>query len=92
MCVTDLVLAFADDMLPLLDEGGAQQPGNSLLSQLLLKATSKDKQFVVDEATRALTIISQQVLLRPQLCPPSKGSVFSSCNLMIPCFMFQTGC
>ena len=37
MTVTDLVVAFGDEVLPQMDLGGAARPASSLLSQLLLK-------------------------------------------------------
>lgn len=68
MCISDLVQAFGDDMVALLDVGGAASPVNSLLSQLLLKATSNDKRFVVEEALRSLEIIAQHVRYLPACC------------------------
>ena len=61
MCISDMVITFGDEVMPLLDEGGAEKPAGSVLNQLLLKATSNDKRFVVDEATRALEIITEHV-------------------------------
>ncbi|KAK9788320.1 hypothetical protein WJX73_006811 [Symbiochloris irregularis] len=58
MCMGDFVIAFGDALLPRLDTGG---PNSSLLNQLLLKASSNDKRFVVDEAQKALDTLSQQV-------------------------------
>ncbi|KAK9907772.1 hypothetical protein WJX75_009714 [Coccomyxa subellipsoidea] len=54
MAVSDLCQTFGTELLPLLDVGGAAQPLKSLLSQLLLKAGSNDKRFVIEEVTRAL--------------------------------------
>ncbi|CAL8462750.1 g2283 [Coccomyxa elongata] len=54
MAVSDLCRCFGSELLPLMDVGGAAQPLKSLLSQLLLKAGSNDKRFVIEEVTRAL--------------------------------------
>ena len=47
--------------MPLLDTGGITQPGKSLLAQLLLKAGSSDKKFVIEEAQRALETIASSM-------------------------------
>ena len=47
---------------------GPSQPAASLLCQLLLKAASNDKRFVVEEAQRALSLISTKVLVLFLLC------------------------
>lgn len=52
----DLYLTYGDALLPLTDVGGPAAPGASLLAQLLLKAASGDKRFVVEEAQRALQV------------------------------------
>ena len=84
MCICDLVAVAGDEVLPLLDVGGAIAPGTSVLNQLLLKATSNDKRFVVDEATHALETISERVssqLLAPiphvMRCPMQNASAGS---------------
>ena len=61
LCVSDLVTDFGDGILPWLDVGGASQPGTSLLCQLLLKAASKDKKFVIEEAERSLRCICESL-------------------------------
>ena len=61
LCVSDLVTDFGDDILPSLDIGGASKPSTSLLCQLLLKAASKDKKFVIEEAERALRCICESL-------------------------------
>ena len=61
-----------DDLLRLLPGSGPQAPGGSLGAQLLLKAASNDKRFVVDEAARALNLLSTQASLcslTTQHCP-----------------------
>lgn len=58
MCVGDLLAAHGSRILPLLDTGGATQPAKSMLAQLLLKAGSNDKKFVIDEVQRALGIMA----------------------------------
>ena len=58
MCAGDLCAAHGARMLPLLDTGGMTQPGKSLLAQLLLKAGSNDKKFVIEEAQHALDTIA----------------------------------
>lgn len=58
MCVGDLFAAHGSRLLPLLDTGGATQPAKSLLAQLLLKAGSNDKKFVIDEVQRALGVMA----------------------------------
>lgn len=72
MTARDLFLSSAPAMLPLCDVGGASQPMNSLLAQLLLKAASNDKKFVIEEAQRALSTMADALpptdfsaLLRP---------------------------
>ncbi|CAL5223056.1 g5513 [Coccomyxa viridis] len=58
MCVGDLFAAHGSRLLPLLDAGGVTQPAKSLLAQLLLKAGSNDKKFVIDEVQRALGVMA----------------------------------
>lgn len=58
MCVGDLFAAHGSRLLPLVDIGGATQPAKSMLAQLLLKAGSNDKKFVLDEVQRALGVMA----------------------------------
>ena len=67
MAVADIVEAFRDDMLPHLDVGGVGNPGGSLLYQLLLKGSSNDKRFVIEEAKRALALTAGCVTPVPLL-------------------------
>jgi endoribonuclease Dicer len=57
-----MYLSCAEAMLPLTDLGGAATPLNSALAQLLLKAASNDKKFVIEEAQRALVTMSETLL------------------------------
>lgn len=57
MCCTDLFAAFKDDLLDLMDVGGASRPASSLLCQLFLRAAN-DKQFVIEEAQRTLAAVA----------------------------------
>ena len=69
LCVSDLIEDFGDTLLPLLDAGGA---ATSLLSQLLIKAVSKDKKFVIEEAERCLNTVCVTLdpsALYPMLIP-----------------------
>jgi hypothetical protein len=61
MAVADIVEGFGDDILPHLDVGGVGNPAGSLLYQLLLKGSSNDKRFVIEEAKRALTLTADYV-------------------------------
>jgi hypothetical protein len=61
MGVVDLYSTYGTALLPLTDVGGQQKPASSLLAQLLLKCSSNDKKFVIEEAQRAL-----QVWLTPE--------------------------
>ena len=54
LCLSDLFCDLGNSLLPFLDVGGVAQPASSLLGQLLLKASSNDKRFVIDEAERCL--------------------------------------
>ncbi len=56
MTVTDLYVSFGDTLLPLTDLGGPAKPVNSILAQILLKCSSNDKKFVIEEAQRALQV------------------------------------
>lgn len=48
-------------MIPLMDTGSMTRPANSLLLQLLLKASSNDKKFVLDEVQQTLTVMAKSV-------------------------------
>ena len=61
LCCTDFFRILRDGILPYLDMGGPQQPQSSLLLQLLLKASSNDKRFVVEEAQRALQVLAESL-------------------------------
>ena len=63
MAAADLVACFGDELHQHLAGSGPQNPGTSLGAQLLLKAASNDKRFVVEEAARALQLLTTQVLL-----------------------------
>lgn len=65
MAASDLVESFGSDFLQFIDIGGAAKPAGSLLSQLLLKGSSNDKRFVIDEVQRTLDIAAQ--ILNPAL-------------------------
>eukprot|EP00873_Tetraselmis_striata_P012248 jgi/Tetstr1/432512/TSEL_021886.t1 len=54
LAVGDLLASLSGPLLPMLDGDGPSKPGSSLLCQLLLKAASNDKRFVVEEAARCL--------------------------------------
>lgn len=54
LCLSDLFVDFGDRLIPLLDVGGMERPATSMLCQLLLKASSNDKKFVIEEAERCL--------------------------------------
>lgn len=58
MCFTDMITFLGDEIVPLLDKEGPQKPGNSVLSQLFLKATT-DKQFVAEEVKKTLNAIGK---------------------------------
>lgn len=53
-------------MVPFMDTGSMTRPANSLLLQLLLKASSNDKKFVLDEVQQTLTIMAKSV--NPAAC------------------------
>ncbi|KAK9827931.1 hypothetical protein WJX74_009933 [Apatococcus lobatus] len=61
LCSTDYFRSLRDGILPYVDIGGSQQPQSSLLLQLLLKASSNDKRFVVEEAQRALHVLTESL-------------------------------
>jgi len=61
LTLRDMYLYCAEAMLPLTDLGGATTPMNSALAQLLLKAASNDKKFVIEEAQRALVTMSEML-------------------------------
>lgn len=57
MCAADLFRVYSSAMVPLMDAGGVKRPGDSLLAQLLLKASSNDKLFVIEEVRLALLVV-----------------------------------
>lgn len=61
MCCRDLFESFGDEVLPWIDVGGPTKPANSMVSQLLLKAGSNDKQFVVEEVQQSLTAMAKSL-------------------------------
>ncbi len=67
MCVADLFQVYGSELMPLADIGGSAKPTTSLLAQLLLKASSNDKRFVIEEVLRALTIMTDSVAPVPLL-------------------------
>ena len=72
LCLTDLSQDFGDELLPFMDAGGMGSPTSSLLAQLLLKASSKDKRFVIEEAERCLRELCAHMsacVLHPMLLP-----------------------
>ena len=60
MAVADAVEAYREELLDLIDGSGPSQPASSLLGQLLLKAASNDKRFIVEEAQHSLSLLSSQ--------------------------------
>ncbi len=61
MCVADLFSVFGNNMEPYLDTGSLTRPANSLLLQLLLKASSNDKRFVIEEVQLSLMTMAKTV-------------------------------
>lgn len=61
MCCADIFSNAGDIVFPYIDVGGPVKTTSSLLIQLLLKASSNDKQFVVDEVHRTLVILSTHI-------------------------------
>lgn len=59
--MADLFATFGDKMIPLLDNGSMTRPANSLLLQLLLKASSNDKRFVIDEVQQTLATMAKNI-------------------------------
>lgn len=57
LTVADMYAAYRDEMLPVTDIGGATKPLGSMLAQLLTKAASNEKKFVVDEAIKTLETV-----------------------------------
>jgi hypothetical protein len=58
MAVADLYESYSDALLPHTNVGGLAKPLTSLLAQILLKCSSNDKKFVIEEAQRALQVCS----------------------------------
>ena len=61
MCVADLFAVFGNAMVPYMDMGSLTRPATSLLLQLLLKASSNDKRFVIEEVQLSLTTMAKSV-------------------------------
>ena len=61
MAAGDIISVFRDDIEPYLNKGGSSKPASSLLYQLLLKGSSNDKRFVVEEAKNALEIMARAI-------------------------------
>lgn len=61
MCVADLFSVFGNSMEPYIDMGSLTRPANSLLLQLLLKASSNDKRFVIEEVQQSLRVMAGSV-------------------------------
>ena len=61
MCVADLFAVYGNAMVPYMDTGSLTRPANSLLLQLLLKASSNDKRFVIEEVQLSLTTMAKSV-------------------------------
>lgn len=61
MSAADIVQVYKDRIEPHLDVGGHKRPAESLLYQLLLKGSSNDKKFVIEEAKKTLTSIAENV-------------------------------
>lgn len=60
MTANDLYISYGDALLPLSDIGGPAKPLTSMLAQLLTKAASNEKKFVVEEAQRAMLVSPEQ--------------------------------
>lgn len=63
MAVADLYITFGDKLLPATDAGGLAKPMTSMLAQVLLKASSNDKKFVIEEAQKTLQVWSASLAL-----------------------------
>lgn len=61
MTVRDLYLSASSEMVNHTDGGGLLKPNESVLAQLLLKAASNDKKFVIEEAERSLSTMSEML-------------------------------
>ena len=61
MTANDLFIGMEKEIVPFLDVGGSQKPLQSLLGQLLLKAASNDKKFVIEEAVKALYTMAKNI-------------------------------
>ena len=67
MTAADLIETYGDELLPHLDNGGTHKPAASLLCQLLLKGSSNDKRFVIEEVQRTLGIAAERISPLPFL-------------------------
>jgi len=65
MCMSDIIHTLGDQVIDLLDVEGLKRPGESILYQLLLKASANDKKFVVDEAKAALVEVATSLGIGP---------------------------
>ena len=96
MCAGDLFAAHGSRVLPLLDTGGSTQPAKSTLAQLLLKAGSNDKKFVIDEVQRALAVMAANMdppAIMGRLLPYAahkNPKVCARSNNMSACVLSQT--
>lgn len=61
MSVADVIRTFKEETEPFLNKGGVSKPASSLLYQLLLKGSSNDKRFVVEEAKATLTVMAENI-------------------------------
>ena len=61
MAAADVVRTYKDSIEPYLNLGGPAKPAESLLYQLLLKGSSNDKKFVVEEAKTTLNSIAEGI-------------------------------
>ncbi|CAG9459977.1 unnamed protein product [Pedinophyceae sp. YPF-701] len=59
MCAGDFFDAFEDEVAGEVDKGGVARPAESIVHQLLIKATSNDKKFVSEEAKAALAELAR---------------------------------
>ena len=62
MALRDLYLSCSgEELVPLTDIGGSTKPIGSVLAQLLLKAASNDKKFVIQEAQSTLVTMAEML-------------------------------
>ncbi len=72
MAVADLYTTYGDALLPYTNLGGQLQPATSLLATMLLKCSSNDKKFVIEEAQRSMQVCggSQRERMGKYTCAP----------------------